>query len=288
VNPTDPTASAGDASPLLALEQVDFGYGDTRLLRGCDLRLEPGERVALVGPNGAGKSTLLQLLLGLVRPDAGRIIAFGAVCRRERDFVPVRRRVGLVFQDPDDQLFCPTVLEDVAFGPLNLGRTAGEARADAQAALDSVGLMHLAERVPHRLSAGEKRLIALATVLAMRPSVLLLDEPSNGLDQDARNRLMDHLGHLGAQDAVTMLIVSHDHALLERLATRAVALVDGALLPATLHVHPHTHRHSHFHVHAPGIDESMHEQGPAPAHGDHHASAAPPGAAQADNCPESR
>jgi cobalt/nickel transport system ATP-binding protein len=259
-----------DGGPLLALEGVHCGYDGRAVLAGCDLRLAAGERLALVGTNGTGKSTLLQVLVGLVRPRAGRVLAFGRACRREADFVAVRRRVGLVFQDPDDQLFCPTVLEDVAFGPLNLGRPPEQARADAGAALAALGLGHLAGRVPHRLSAGERRLVAVATVLAMQPEVLLLDEPSNGLDAGARARLLDHLAGLAGQHARTMLIVSHDRALLERLATRAVALADGRLTPATLHSHPHTHRHTHLHIHAPGLDESVHDAGPAPTHADHH------------------
>jgi cobalt/nickel transport system ATP-binding protein len=258
------------APPLLALENVHVGYDGRAVLRGCDLQLHAGERLALVGTNGTGKTTLLHLLVGLVRPRAGRVLAFGRECRRESDFMSVRRRVGLVFQDPDDQLFCPTVLEDVAFGPLNLGRPPEQARADAEGALGALHLRHLAERVPHRLSAGEKRLVALATVLAMRPEVLLLDEPSNGLDTDARARLLEHLDSLAETRAQTMLVVSHDRALLERLANRAVALSDGRLTPATLHSHPHTHRHTHLHIHAPGLDESAHGDDPAPQHADHH------------------
>lgn len=252
--------------PLLELRQVHFRYPEREVLRGVDFALQSRERVALVGSNGAGKSTFLHLLVGLHKPSAGQIRAFGKERRVEADFVPVRARVGLVFQDCDDQLFCPTVLEDVAFGPLNLGRSPNDARADAEQTLAMLGLAALAERVTHRLSAGEKRLVALATVLAMRPEVLLLDEPTNGLDEATEQRLIDHLTSL----ELAMVIVSHDRRLLERLATHAVSLHDGCLEEATIHNHAHTHRHAHLHVHAPGV-ASDHDHAPSPPpHDGHH------------------
>lgn len=213
------------SGPLLALEGIAFGYGDQPLFQGVELALWPGDRVALRGPNGAGKTSLLHLLVGLRRPRAGRVLAFGQACRVEADFLDVRRRVGLLFQDPDDQLFCPTVLEDVAFGPLNLGKSTVEARAVALATLTALGLGDLAERVTHRLSGGEKRLVSLATVLAMDPEVLLLDEPTNGLDEASEARLLDHLEALPQ----VMLFVSHDRRLVTRLATRVARLEQGRL-----------------------------------------------------------
>ena len=138
--------------------------------------------MALLGPNGCGKTTLLHLIVGLLRPSAGQIEAFGRQRMAEADFHEVRRRVGLLFQDADDQLFCPTVAEDVAFGPLNLGKSRDEVRRIVAGTLDSLGLAGYEHRVTYRLSGGEKRLVALATVLAMQPEVLLLDEPSGGLD----------------------------------------------------------------------------------------------------------
>jgi cobalt/nickel transport system ATP-binding protein len=255
------------SAPLLELRQLHFGFADREVLRGVDFLLHAGERVALTGPNGAGKTTLLHLLVGLRRPSAGQVLAFGKERCVEADFVPVRTRVGLLFQDPDDQLFCPTVLEDVAFGPLNLGRSPAEAREDAEATLQVLGLGGFAERVTHRLSTGEKRLVALATVLAMRPEVLLLDEPTNGLDEATEERLLGHLE--GLKQA--MVIVSHDRRLLERLATRAVSLNGGRLAEATMHSHPHTHRHGHLHLHAPGVESDHAHEGPVPLHPDHHA-----------------
>ena len=235
--------------PLIELRGITFAYPDRPVFADLDLSLRRGDRVALVGPNGAGKTTLLHLIVGLATPSAGQLLAFGEERRVERDFQTVRARVGLLFQDADDQLFCPTVLEDVAFGPLNLGRSSAQARADAIETLDLLGLSGFAERVTHRLSAGQKRLVALATVLAMRPDVLLLDEPTNGLDEATEERLTNLLA--GMDQA--MIIVSHDRRFLQRLATRAVRLADGRLTEATLHSHGHSHYHTHVHLHAPGV-----------------------------------
>jgi cobalt/nickel transport system ATP-binding protein len=234
-------------TPLIELHHIGFDYHDRPILRELEFRLDPGDRVALIGSNGAGKTTLLHLLVGLKRPSSGRILAFGRERAREDDFHEVRARAGLLFQDSDDQLFCPTVLEDVAFGPLNLGRSIEEARADALETLAHLGLADFAERVTYRLSAGEKRLVALATVLAMRPEVLLLDEPTNGLDEATAERLIAHLD--GLEQA--MILVSHDWRFLARLATRAVRLVAGRLVDTILH--SHAHRHSHPHPHS--VDE---------------------------------
>jgi cobalt/nickel transport system ATP-binding protein len=232
-------------APLLELRGVGFGYPDRCVLTGVDFALRPGDRVALVGDNGAGKSTLLHLLVGLHQAAAGEVIAFGLGRRREADFREVRARVGLLFQEADDQLFCPTVLEDVAFGPLNLGRTQAQAREIAVQTLGRLGLAGFADRVTHRLSSGERRLVALATVLAMEPEVLLLDEPTSGLDEATQVRMTAHLAGLPQ----AMVIVSHDRGFLGRLANRAVLLSSGRLAEAALHSHPHSHIHSHLHVH---------------------------------------
>lgn len=232
-------------SPLLEVADIHFSYPNRPVLQGASLALCAGERLALVGANGAGKSSLLQVVLGLKRPEAGRILAFGHECRTEADFRPIRGRIGLLFQDSDDQLFCPTVLEDVAFGPLNLGHSPAAARELAQSVLAQLGLARFATRVSYHLSAGEKRLVALATVLAMQPEILLLDEPNSGLDGASEALLIEQL--LALPQA--MIIVSHDKALLAKLATRALLLQDGRLLEATLH----SHIHQHPHIHAPGV-----------------------------------
>jgi cobalt/nickel transport system ATP-binding protein len=234
------------AVALLELAAVWFGYRDPPLLRGVDLRVGEGERVALIGPNGAGKSTLLRLAVGLLAPSAGAIRILGRDCRTEADFRVARASIGLVFQNSDDQLFCPTVLDDVAFGPLNLGQPREQAVAVAEQTLEALGLQGYGARVTHRLSGGEKRLVALATVLAMRPRLLLLDEPTSGLDATSEGRLLEHLAALPQ----AMLIVSHEQRILERLTTRAVVLEQGVLVDAEMHRHPHHHRHAHLHLHA--------------------------------------
>lgn len=216
------------ASPLLALEDIHFHYpAHPPTLVGVDLTLHPGERIGLVGGNGCGKSTLLQLLVGLLRPSRGRVLAFDKPRTTEADFFEVRRRAGLVFQHADDQLFCPTVLEDVAFGPLNMGATPEEARDMALEALALVGLEGFAPRITYKLSGGEKRGVAIASVLAMHPDVLLLDEPTTGLDLESERRLRNLLERLPQ----AMILVSHDHGLVHDLSTRCLLLKEGRIHP---------------------------------------------------------
>lgn len=218
-----------DEETLIRLEDVHFAYVPERpVLAGVSLELRPGERLALTGANGSGKSTLLHLIVGLLRPGAGTVHAFGSMRGAPEDFHEVRRKAGLLFQDADDQLFCPTVLEDAAFGPLNLGRTQAEARAIAAAALERVGLADFGDRITHRLSGGEKRLAALAGVLAMEPRVLLLDEPAAGLDEAAAERVLGLLAGLDLE----MIIVSHDREFMARLATREMRLSGGKIAEA--------------------------------------------------------
>ena len=210
--------------PLIELREVDFAYGPGRpVLSGWSFCLRPGERVALLGTNGCGKTTLLHLMVGLLRPKAGQIEAFGRRRAVEADFHEVRRRVGLLFQDADDQLFCPTVAEDVAFGPLNLGKSRDEVRRIVAGTLDWLGLAGYEHRVTYRLSGGEKRLVALATVLAMQPEVLLLDEPSGGLDDACTERLIGVLARLPQ----AMIVVSHDRAFWEAVTTSVAELKEG-------------------------------------------------------------
>jgi cobalt/nickel transport system ATP-binding protein len=211
---------------LIALRNVTFGYEAARpVLRNAALEIRPGDRAALAGRNGAGKTTLLYLLVGLLRPQAGHVEAMGRTCRHEEDFVAVRRRVALLFQNSEDQLFCPTVLEDVAFGPLNLGQPPAEARQSAMDALAQLGMSDFAERVTHHLSVGEKKLVALATILSMKPSVLLLDEPTAGLDENAVERVVALLNGLDA----AWLVISQDHDFLARVTSRRLTLADGAI-----------------------------------------------------------
>ena len=216
------------ADPLIRMTGVQFAYPPGRqVLAGADLALLPGERLGLTGPNGCGKSTLLHLLVGLLRPDDGEVWAFGRCRRTEADFHEVRRRAGLVFQDADDQLFCPTVIEDVAFGPLNLGKSPDQARAVAAETLGLLGMADFAERVTYRLSGGEKRLISLAAVLAMKPDVLLLDEPTAALDEQSRRHLAAVLTDLPQ----AMILVSYERDFLLGQTTRMVRMDAGRLGP---------------------------------------------------------
>lgn len=211
---------------LIQLDQVRFGYtADAPVLTECDFVLRPGDRVALVGPNGSGKTTLLHLIVGLIVPQAGQVIAFGRPRRSEADFYEVRCRAGLLFQDVDDQLFCPTVAEDVAFGPMNLGKSRDEVRTLVRQTLEQLGLSGYEDRITHHFSGGEKRLVALAGVLAMQPDVLLLDEPTAGLDEAATDRLAGILADLPQ----AMAIASHDRPFLDRVARSAMLLTGGRL-----------------------------------------------------------
>jgi cobalt/nickel transport system ATP-binding protein len=196
-----------------------FAYpGGREALRGVDLRIRPGERVALLGPNGAGKTTLMLQLNGLLSGD-GELRVAGVAASDPA----VRARVGLVFQDPDDQLFMPSVEEDVAFGPLNLGLDRDAVARRVQTALESVGATGLAARAPFHLSMGERRRAALATALAMEPEVLVLDEPSASLDPRGRRELLEVLERLPH----TLLIATHDLPFAAQLCDRAVILSDG-------------------------------------------------------------
>lgn len=210
--------------PLIRVQALAFRHVPERtLLEDVSFELHAGERVGLAGANGSGKSSLLQLLVGLLPRDGGEVVLCGQPCRSEADFRPMRGRVGLMFQDADDQLFCPTVQEDIAFGPLNQGLAHAAVRRIVGDVLAQLEIAHLAERPVHQLSGGEKRMVALAGVLAMGPQVLLLDEPTTGLDAAAQARVMQVLRALPQ----AMLIVSHDSDFLARLSTRMLVLEAG-------------------------------------------------------------
>ncbi|MBU1742867.1 MAG: energy-coupling factor ABC transporter ATP-binding protein [Proteobacteria bacterium] len=212
---------------MIRLQNIRFAYdGGPPVLEGLDWRLAPGERQIIVGPNGAGKSTLFLVTLGLLQARAGVIEIFGQERRGDRDFRDVRGPIGFLFQNPDDQLFCPTVAEDVAFGPLNLGHSPDEAHAIVHRTLHLLDIEHLEKRYCHRLSGGEKRLVSLATVLAMEPRVLLLDEPTTGLDEPTTDRIVAWL----KDTDLTWAVITHDADLLSCLEAQVWELRDGVLV----------------------------------------------------------
>jgi cobalt/nickel transport system ATP-binding protein len=210
----------------LDVRDLAFAYPDGHVaLDGVDLRVDEGERLAVLGPNGAGKTTLVLALNGINAASRGTV-AVGGLAVVEENLPEVRRRVGIVFQDPDDQLFMPTVRDDVAFGPANLGLRGDELEARTAEALAAVGMGAVADRSPHHLSFGERRRVALATVLAMRPQVLVLDEPSSNLDPQARRELAEIV--LGLD--VTTVLVTHDLPYALQLCGRAVVLDGGRIV----------------------------------------------------------
>lgn len=204
---------------------LHYRYPDgTAALDGVSFEIRHGESVAIVGANGAGKSTLLLHLGGVLAPSQGRVV-IGDLPVTGQTLPFVRRRVGMVFQEPDDQLFMPTVFEDVAFGPLNLGMPMEDCRERVQECLEQVGAWHLRDRPPHRLSAGEKRRAAMAAVLAMSPGILVLDEPSTGLDPRGRRQLIGLLRSF----THTKIIASHDLDLVLELSPRTILLHAGTV-----------------------------------------------------------
>jgi cobalt transport protein ATP-binding subunit len=212
--------------PSLLVEDVAFAYPDGhQALFGVDLTVERGERVALLGPNGAGKTTLVLHLNGILRAGRGRVSVAGLPVGKPT-LREIRRRVGVVFQDPDDQLFMPTVAEDVAFGPRNLGLPEAEVALRVAAALEQVGMTEFADRPPHHLSFGQRRRVAVATVLSMDPEILVLDEPSSNLDPAGRRELAEVLQAL----PVTLLMVTHDLPYALQLCPRSVVLDGGAVV----------------------------------------------------------
>jgi len=214
-----------NVQPMIQIQDLSFSYPDGRqALKNICLEIDAGEKVAAVGPNGAGKSTLLLHLNGILHGQ-GRVCVSGLEVNR-KNARAVRAQVGLVFQDPDDQLFSTTVFEDVAFGPLHLGLPPDEVRRQATAALDAVGMAGHEGRMPHHLSLGERKRIAIATVLAMQPKILVLDEPSAGLDPRARRSLIAILSALPQ----TMLVASHDMRLVWELCPRTVILDSGQIV----------------------------------------------------------
>jgi cobalt/nickel transport system ATP-binding protein len=215
-----------DMTPSLEVRDLAYAYPDGyQALYGVNLTVERRERVAVLGPNGAGKTTLVLHLNGILRPGHGSVTVAGLDVTGEH-LLEIRRRVGVVFQDPDDQLFMPTVREDVAFGPANLGIRGDELDTRVRHALDQVGMLDYIDRPPHHLSFGQRRRVAVSTVLAMQPEILVLDEPSSNLDPASRRELADILRDLD----LTTLMVTHDLPYALELCPCAVILDNGIIV----------------------------------------------------------
>ncbi len=228
---------------LLSLKDIKFSYPESSspLLDGLCFDLGEEARTGIIGPNGRGKTTLLHLCVGLVLPDSGEVQFRGRSLQwSEQELFRLRKSVGLCFQNPEDQLFCPTVIEDVAFGPLNLGFDRVSARERAKWALQLVDMPGFEERVTHKLSGGEKKILSLATILSMQPRAVLLDEPTTGLDPESREHIIQVINSLPQ----AMAIVSHDWDFLARTTSSLYTLDHGQLKetdPGALHQHVHCH-----------------------------------------------
>jgi len=233
---------------LIKLDGITFRYpGSTaNIIDKLDLKLYRNDRIGLMAPNGSGKTTLFYLIMGLLKPAAGQIHIFGKPVSSENDFKLIRRRIGLLFQDADDQLFSPTVLEDVAFGPLNQGKTPAQAKKISIETLTTLGLNNFENRITHKLSGGEKKLVSLATVLAMKPEILLLDEPSTGLDKATKALLINLIAKLD----ISYILISHDHHFLNKLSKSIYSMENGKIsTELILHRHFHNHPKNSFYMH---------------------------------------
>lgn len=231
---------------MIELINVCYSYQADKppLLDRLSFKLED-KRVGIIGANGSGKTTMMHIIMGLLKPDTGELRFNGNRVETKEELKELRKEVGFLFQSSDDQLFSPTVIEDVAFGPLNLGFSPEEASSIASKTLENLGLQGFENRVTHRLSGGEKKLVALATILSMRPKVLLLDEPTNNLDPETSSRLIEILQGLDLHQ----VIISHDWDFLSHTTSVLYQIEHG-------HIHrceeDHVHVHRHVHVHKAG------------------------------------
>lgn len=217
------------AEEIVSVKDLQFSYpAGVNALKGVTLDINRGERVAILGPNGSGKSTLILLIAGLLMPSSGSVTVLGQETN-SKDFHKLRARIGLVFQDPDDQLFTPSVIEDIEYGPKNLKLPEEEIKQRSSHVLDQMGIEHLKNRPPHRLSFGEKKKVSLATALILKPELLILDEPTANLDLVSRRGLIDLLNELN-KAGTTIVVSTHDVEALPELADRIIVISHGKLL----------------------------------------------------------
>jgi len=217
------------AEPIVSINDVGFNYpAGVAALKGVSFEVAQGERVALLGPNGSGKSTLILLIAGLLMPNSGDLKVFGEKTT-SKNFQKLRSRIGIVFQDPDDQLFTPSVIEDIEYGPKNLKLPEEDIKTQSTAILEKMGITHLKSRPPHRLSFGEKKKVSLATALILKPELLILDEPTANLDLTSRRKLIDTLNELN-KTGTTIIISTHDAEAIPELADRIVVINNGLKL----------------------------------------------------------
>ena len=228
---------------IINLQDISFSYADSPpVLDKLSLKFFRYDRIGLMGPNGSGKTTLFHIIMGLLKHTSGSIEIFGKPVTKEKEFDEVRRKIGLLFQDADDQLFSPTVLEDVAFGPLNLGMSRDEAVDIAKKTLESLDLAGFEDRITYKLSGGEKRLVSLATILAMKPEVLLLDEPTAGLDDKTKTKLINILSNLD----LSFILISHEIDFLFEI-TDSIYTMENKRIVSDKEAHLHQHIHAHPH-----------------------------------------
>ena len=216
---------------IIQTENMSFTYPDgTSALRNINIKINEGERVAIVGPNGAGKSTLFSHFNGISKPTSGLIKIDGQpMSYKKNDLIEIRQKVGLVFQNPDDQLFAPTVVEDVAFGPMNLGLSDEEVDERVEESLKRVGMSGLEKKAPHHLSGGQKKRVSIAGILAMQPEIMVLDEPTTGLDPKGVKQVMDILYILN-QENISIIIASHDVEMVTQFADKIFVLHEGEII----------------------------------------------------------
>ncbi len=227
---------------LIKTEDLSFSYPEReKILDSFSFSLHSGEQAAFMGATGCGKSTLLKIIMGLISPLSGSLEIFSRPMKAKKDFAGIRTRIGFLFQNAEDQLFSPTVLEDVAFGPLNQGKSPDEAVAIACETLSFIGLDGFEKRITYKLSGGEKKLVALASILSMKPEILLLDEPVAGLDKDARDKIINCI----KKADITTLAVSHDWDFLDQITNTIYVMKNGKCIPGGKEMLLHRHAHLH-------------------------------------------